>query len=162
MTNASGEAADAFGLCAEGHKMLRLVEQVDQRRTELASKLVAEGRRAVAPLLQQVEDEDRENPAKEEFQEPLDLFLMALKLEKGKSLEATKALDAMWEAVHTARRHEDRNLRRKQQVEDTELVEAEVEVVEHVTIAMKKGTWQESAQKEIGVKRVVNCSLVFT
>mgnify|MGYP002001379148 FL=1 len=110
--------------------LLRLVEQVDQRRTELASKLVAEGRRAVAPLLQQVEDEDRENPAKEEFQEPLDLFLMALKLEKGKSLEATKALDAMWEAVHTARRHEDRNLRRKQQVEDTELVEAEVEVVE--------------------------------
>ena len=44
-----------------------------------------------------------------------------------------------------------------------EVVEvAEVVVAEHATIAMKKDTWQESAQKEIGVKRVVNCSFVCT
>ena len=118
---------DGAGLCAEGDKMLRLVEAVDERRRELASKLVAQGRKVVAPLLKQVEDEDRENPAKEEFQKPLDLFLMALKLEKGKSIEATKALDAMWEAVHAARLNEARSMANQG---ETELVEAEVEVRE--------------------------------
>ena len=78
--------SDAKALLAESEALV-------ERRSELSADLSKKGWKIMTPLLDQVEDEERENPDKDLFQKPMDMFQMALDLddenEEAKSAIAT-------------------------------------------------------------------------
>jgi len=67
---------------SDAERLLSETEALEVRRRELASTLVAEGRKVAAPLIEQVKDEQQENPDKHLFQQPIDLLEMALELDE--------------------------------------------------------------------------------